>query len=650
MSTTIYPWGSPIFSASNHYETGMAAPVAIAGTVAVTNGSAAVVGTSTLFTTMFKVGSKLQIAADTAGTIYTVSTITDDTHMALTATYAGTTNASTTINQYVALALCAGDYWLHAGVQITGTTVELGYMSKAGTPGLDYSTDGTTFSTVGAITNDGRFRWISIALGADATYNVWFRWNAATTSDQYVFNGDQFIAVTGSSPAIAAVAGSSNAPAGTCVAISPTVYPGKATAEGRCATTIFGGAKQPWSQFLGTDSKIRFKATTTEIWMLANGQSTSNWVIYQVDGVGSGATATPLGKVSTRNDSRMWWYRIASGLDGANSHEYAINYGSGTFGIGAIAVTGSFDGAATPSRGTCWALGDSIVSGFNNPIETFTWDLAETKNYSVQNFSVFGAILQNSYQPGIVTITNQFLAAGTSGVFQASSSQPNLIILNGGYNDANHDATVSATKPADAPHTQANFTAALTALLLALRKAAPTTKIVYLNIPPQGSSGASLRTTYNTLIANAITALADPLTVLADVSTLSPYYTCNTGATATATISGGAVTGFTGLSGGTGYAISQANITVSLVGGGGTGATAHATSNGSGVISAVTLDTGGSGYTAAPNVVIGHTYDQIHPNYNGYNVIWSAISSLVPTYSAASGGVRFASLGGGFRG
>jgi len=637
MAVTIYPWGSPVFSGSNYYVTAMASPVAIAGTVSVTNGSANVVGTSTFFLSMFKVGTKLQVAADTNGTIYTVLTITDDTHLALSSNYVGTTNASTTINQFVSTALCAGDYWMHAGVQITGSSVELGYMSKAGTPGLDYSTDGTTFSTVGSITNDGRFRWISIALGADATYNVWFRWNAGATSDQYVFNGDQFLAVTGGTPAIAAVTGSANAPAGTCTAITPVFYPGKATAEGRCVTTVFGAARMPWNQFASTDSKIRFKATTTEIWYLAYGQSTTNWVIYQVDGVPSGVTATPIGKTVTRNDSRLWWYRLATGLDGGASHEYAINFGAGSFGIAAIAVTGSFDGATTPSRGVCWAIGDSIVSGFNNPIEACTWDMAETKNYSVLNYSQFGALLQNSYQSAIIGITGQFQASNVGSAFQ-SATQPALIFLNGGYNDAVHDSLTSATKPADATHTQANFTAVLTALLQNLRAAAPTTKIIYMNIPPQGSAGPSARGTYNTLIANVITALADSRTVLCDVANVSPYYAFTSGPTATANLTSTTVSSVTVNGGGSGGPASSSSINVSFVGGGGTGATGHATTNGSGVVTSVTVDTAGTGYTVAPNVVVGDTYDTIHPNYNGYNKLWAILAPLVPTYSAGTGG------------
>ena len=73
------------------------------------------------------------------------------------------------------------------------------------------------------------------------------------------------------------------------------------------------------------------------------------------------------------------------------------------------------------------------------------------------------------------------------------------------------------------------------------------------------------------------------------------------GASATATISGGAVTGSNSLVGGFGY--NSAGVTVIGVG---TGATFTATVVG-GVVTALTLEAGGSGYTVAPAIVISET-------------------------------------------
>lgn len=84
---------------------------------------------------------------------------------------------------------------------------------------------------------------------------------------------------------------------------------------------------------------------------------------------------------------------------------------------------------------------------------------------------------------------------------------------------------------------------------------------------------------------------------------------CTTRATATVTISGGAVTGFTGLSGGSGYA-ANSTLTCYIVGGGGEGATATATTNSSGVVTSLSLTAGGTGYTSTPFVLIG-----VQPGY-----------------------------------
>jgi len=71
-------------------------------------------------------------------------------------------------------------------------------------------------------------------------------------------------------------------------------------------------------------------------------------------------------------------------------------------------------------------------------------------------------------------------------------------------------------------------------------------------------------------------------------------------ATATATVSSGVVTAVTLNSAGSGYTIPP---TVILYGGGGTGAVVTATLSGGGVSSTFTINNGGSGYTSAPTVV-----------------------------------------------
>ena len=77
-------------------------------------------------------------------------------------------------------------------------------------------------------------------------------------------------------------------------------------------------------------------------------------------------------------------------------------------------------------------------------------------------------------------------------------------------------------------------------------------------------------------------------------------------AAATATVSGGAVTGFTVTDGGEGYK-SALPPTVTITGGGGSGATATATVDTAGLVTGLTVTDGGSGYSSAPTVVIDYS-------------------------------------------
>jgi hypothetical protein len=70
--------------------------VTYSGTISVTNGNAAVVGTGTSFTTQLATSQVIAFASQPS-TLYTIQSITDNTHLTLTGTYSGTTNASTTI-------------------------------------------------------------------------------------------------------------------------------------------------------------------------------------------------------------------------------------------------------------------------------------------------------------------------------------------------------------------------------------------------------------------------------------------------------------------------------------------------------------------------------------------------------------------------
>lgn len=70
------------------------------GTLALTNGSASIVGTDTVFSTQLISGSQVFVTDSTTQSSYTltVDVISDDTHMTVTTTYAGTTASGITFN------------------------------------------------------------------------------------------------------------------------------------------------------------------------------------------------------------------------------------------------------------------------------------------------------------------------------------------------------------------------------------------------------------------------------------------------------------------------------------------------------------------------------------------------------------------------
>lgn len=111
---SIGQWGqNRVVATANVLADNQASPPGISGTVSITNGSATVTGTSTSFTTTLAVGMVISFASQ-PGVFYQVSTITSTTAMTTTATYSGTTNASTTL-----LAPRVGDSYI-VGASPTG--------------------------------------------------------------------------------------------------------------------------------------------------------------------------------------------------------------------------------------------------------------------------------------------------------------------------------------------------------------------------------------------------------------------------------------------------------------------------------------------------------------------------------------------------
>jgi len=86
---------------------------AIAGNVAVTNGSATVTGTSTIFTSELKAGQQIVFASDSTSTPYTISAIASDTSLTLSSNYAGASTASTTASVIQTMGGCCSS--MHTG-------------------------------------------------------------------------------------------------------------------------------------------------------------------------------------------------------------------------------------------------------------------------------------------------------------------------------------------------------------------------------------------------------------------------------------------------------------------------------------------------------------------------------------------------------
>lgn len=83
--------GQAFDNANTYLGVGSGNPTALAGTVAVTNGSATVTGTGTAFTTALNVGDMVKVDVD--GTWYKVLSIGSNTSLTLETTFAGTTDS-----------------------------------------------------------------------------------------------------------------------------------------------------------------------------------------------------------------------------------------------------------------------------------------------------------------------------------------------------------------------------------------------------------------------------------------------------------------------------------------------------------------------------------------------------------------------------
>ena len=101
------------------------------GTVAITSGSAAVVGTSTLFTTQIAVGETIIVSVTLGEEERVVDTITDDTHLTVTSnfTWTGSNRSASRKGYAIAVQVNDGDYFDLNIIQLGSAPNEGGWLA-----------------------------------------------------------------------------------------------------------------------------------------------------------------------------------------------------------------------------------------------------------------------------------------------------------------------------------------------------------------------------------------------------------------------------------------------------------------------------------------------------------------------------------------
>jgi len=201
---------------------------AVAGTIAVTNGSGAVVGTSTAFTTALKTGQTLVIDS----VEYRVTRITSNTALVIAPVYAGSTASGLTVTAneqpaYITLGEMANVYFADAaetsagGDNVTGVAVATGGSGYLEVPAVTFSGGGgssaaATASIAGgvvssiAVTNVGSSyetvptvaiaaprRTIPTSGVAIATEQISYTTHGLTAAEAVVYNNGGSTSITG---------------------------------------------------------------------------------------------------------------------------------------------------------------------------------------------------------------------------------------------------------------------------------------------------------------------------------------------------------------------------------------------------------------------------------------------------------------------
>jgi hypothetical protein len=279
--------------------------------------------------------------------------------------------------------------------------------------------------------------------------------------------------------------------------------------------------------------------------------------------------------------------------NGAITETNTVSVGAGTTGDQTTSLT-SGSGAITLATSGAPAAGSP--AGVSNDFEVLTINTTGSATIRDANIVTLGAssvggdlsvTVGGKTDTTAISTSGAVVIGGNASLISASSANSSISIGNnssiGGWASA-ATAGGSVTINTTGNLTLGNITTNLTATTLA------------------GGAYTALAATTNALGTGG-TVTGATLTA----GTTAPIYTGNVTATftsptasATSTLTGTAVSGATIVGGGSGY---TAAPTVTIVGGGGTGATATATLTGD-VVTGITITAGGSGYTTAPTIII----------------------------------------------
>lgn len=354
-----------------------------------------------------------------------------------------------------------GSKWNGRGTEVrftaTGTDCSMPYLATADLS-VSVQVDGGSVTTPTLVHNT---TWqtggsaLSLFSGlSDTAHTVVVKLLAAGQT-QFYTQQTGFVTVTGASPALALPTGYSNAQ----TRLSASGVTNYVQLEGgQWTTSNQQSYTTNWYTAAWTDGGIRFKATITDLSVWAYGDG-MRFRLY-VDGVLSGSTTT------VASDSTWNWRTVGSGLDGANEHEYIIQFvktgsGGAVYAYSLMTLGGTGINTATLAARDKWAFyGDSITACSNaslSPQESwqgYAYKLSVIHNVQCANRGV-GSSTVHQFASGIAPFTTQAGEATTRVTdITNASPPPKAVVILYGTNDLAQIAGAETTTQFQTSYTQ----------------------------------------------------------------------------------------------------------------------------------------------------------------------------------------------------